>query len=189
MNFENDQYYQFSYLPSLIFKNNMKQPEMLQQLCANELCLKSMVLNDQQSLLNSICKSKDSVAINLYNECHVSKIVVGQQLLLPKDERLKNFDSLKEATNTLEEKLSHASVTFRQQQTLTLKKLLEKLHVHEAAIEFIEFQYYNKKFTDSILYAALIVLPDDSIPKYVPLFEEKQLTDLLNNPERLILHL
>ncbi len=181
MNLENDQYYQFSYLPSLIFKNNMKQPEMLQQLYANELCLKGMVLNDQQSLLNNIRKSKDSAVINLYNECHLNKIVVGQQLLLPKNERLKNFDSLEEATNALEEKLSYTSVAFRQQQTLTTRNISEKLQAHEVAIEFIKFQYYNKKFTDSVLYAALIILHGDSIPKYVPLFEEKQLADLLNS--------
>ena len=181
MNFENNQYYQFSYLPSLIFKNNVKQPEMLQQLYTNELSLKGMVLNDQQSLLKSIRKSKDSNAINLYNEWHVNKIVVGEQLLLPANERVKNFDSLKEATNKLEQKLSYASVAFRRQQTLTLKNILEKLHVHEAAIEFIKFQYYNKEFTDSVLYAALIVLPGDSVPKFVPLFEERQLADLLNS--------
>ncbi len=49
----------------------------------------------------------------------------------------------------------------------------------EAAIEFIKFNLYNKKFTDSIMYAALILLPGDSIPKFIPLFEEKQLAGLL----------
>jgi CHAT domain-containing protein len=181
INFENDQYYQFSYLPSLIYKYDLTQPELFQQLYANELILKGMVLNDQQSLLNSVRHSNDSAAINLYNEWHINKIMLGQQLLLQKNERLKNFDSLKEATNLLEQKLSYTSVAFRQQQMLTLKNISGKLRANKAAIEFIKFQYYNKKFTDSVLYAALIILPGDTVPKFVPLFEENQLVNLLSN--------
>jgi len=60
------------------------------------------------------------------------------------------------------------------------KQISEKLQQNEAAIEFIKFRYYNKKFTDSILYAALVLLPGDSVPKFVLLFEEKQLVNLLN---------
>ncbi|MBK9981597.1 MAG: CHAT domain-containing protein [Saprospiraceae bacterium] len=49
----------------------------------------------------------------------------------------------------------------------------------EAAVEFIHFHYYNPDITDSIMYAALILLPNDSIPHFVPLFEEKQLLALI----------
>jgi CHAT domain-containing protein/tetratricopeptide (TPR) repeat protein len=179
--FENDQYYQFSYLPSFVYHYNNKEPRLLQQLYEDELMLKGMVLKDQQSLLNNIRKSKDSTVINLYNKWRINKIIIGQQLLLPKNERLKDFDALNDKTIQLEQELSRTSAAFRQErQMLSVKNIADKLLSNEAAIEFIKFQYYNKKFTDSILYAALIVMPGDSIPKFVPLFEEKQLLRLLN---------
>ena len=181
LEFENDQYYQFSYLPSLIYKYDIKQPKLLQQLYANELALKGMVLNDQQSLLNSIRKSNDTAALNLYNEWRVNKIMLGKQLLLPKDERPGSFESLQETTTILEEKLSNISVAFRQQQQmLTAQQISEKLLQHAAAIEFVKFQLYSNRWTDTIVYAALIVLPGDSIPEFIPLFKETQLADLLN---------
>jgi len=178
--FENKQYYQFCYLPSLIFTGNITNPEILQQVYANELALKGMVLNDQQSLLNNIRKSNDSSALELYNKWRINKIILGKQLLLPVNERLSYLDSIQEATNQSEQALSRISVAFRQQQKIiTAKKISEKLTNGEAAIEFIKFNLYNKKFTDSIIYAAMIILPHDSVPAFIPLFEEKQLMNLL----------
>jgi hypothetical protein len=65
----------------------------------------------------------------------------------------------------MEQELSRVSAVFRQQQQiLTSKNISESLVWGEAAIEFFKFKYYNKDVTDSILYAALIILPGDSIP-------------------------
>ncbi|HEX5153109.1 MAG TPA: CHAT domain-containing tetratricopeptide repeat protein [Parafilimonas sp.] len=180
---ENDQYCQFSYLPSLIYKNNIAEPELLQQLYRNELALKGMVLNDQQRLLNSIRKSGDTFAIDLYNEWRINKAALGKQLLLPKEERSPGFDSLEKVTNRLEQNLSLASAAFRrQQQAITTKNISEKLFPGQAAIEFIKFRVYNRRWTDSVMYAALIILAGDSIPAFVPLFEEKQLMNVLSKP-------
>lgn len=51
----------------------------------------------------------------------------------------------------------------------------------EAAIEFIDFQYFNgKKWTDSIYYAALVLRKDMTAPVMVPLFEVTTLDSLSN---------
>jgi len=192
MIFLNNEYDQFSYLPSLILKKSVYQPDKLQQVYNNELILKGMVLNDQQNVLNAIRKSKDTLALQLYNEWHINKIIIGKQILLPRAERLPSFDSLREATNELEQKLSRSSASFRnqrQREDITSKRISERLAPHEAAIEFTRFNLYSKKFTDSIMYAAMLILPHDSIPKFIPLFEESQLTGLLNhftNSEKVI---
>jgi CHAT domain-containing protein len=197
-----NQYYQFCYLPSLLFTNRTMKPEIIQQVYTNELALKGMVLNDQQTVLNSIRKSNDKNALELYNEWRSNKIKIGNQLMQEMQERsykLKDIhskeqsvqtiqqhsndlDSIIGATNQMERELSHMSAAFRQQQErLTSKNISERLKPDEAAVEYMKFQYYNKKLTDSVLYAALIILAGDSIPKFVPLFEEKQLLNLLNN--------
>jgi CHAT domain-containing protein len=51
----------------------------------------------------------------------------------------------------------------------------------EAAIEFVSYRFYEKKQiqTDSIIYAALALLPHTDSPQFIPLFEEKQLAALL----------
>ncbi|WP_421796095.1 CHAT domain-containing protein [Haliscomenobacter sp.] len=65
----------------------------------------------------------------------------------------------------------------------------KSLHANAAAIEFVHFNYYNKSIqfpTDSVLYAALVLLPGTDAPEFIPLFEEKQLTTLLKtegNPQ------
>ena len=55
------------------------------------------------------------------------------------------------------------------------------LQQDEAAIEFVKFHLYNKKWTDSTMYAAYVLRKNDSIPVFVPLFEEKQLQQLFDS--------
>jgi CHAT domain-containing protein len=54
----------------------------------------------------------------------------------------------------------------------------------QAAVEFIAFKVFNKKWTDSTLYAALVLLPNDSLPDFIPLFEEKQLQSLMKTSSK-----
>lgn len=58
----------------------------------------------------------------------------------------------------------------------------DRLQPGEAVIEFVHYRYFTPKATDSIMYAALVLLSGDAAPRFVPLFEEKQLQRLLNRP-------
>lgn len=62
------------------------------------------------------------------------------------------------------------------------RDLVGALKPNTAALEFIHFNYYNPNPTDSILYAALLLLPNDTTPHFIPLLEERQLQSLLNRP-------
>lgn len=53
-----------------------------------------------------------------------------------------------------------------------------------AAIEFVHFTFSGHQTTDSTLYAALLLLPGANTPKFIPLFEEKQLASLLKTEGR-----
>ncbi|MDQ3843383.1 MAG: CHAT domain-containing protein [Bacteroidota bacterium] len=173
---------QFSYLPSLLFTQKSLQPSSLRQLYTHELTLKGMILEDQHKVLSSIRKSTDSTAMQLYEQWRSNKDFLGKQLLLPIKQRASDLDSLEEVTNQLEQQLSRSSTAFRSQQqsqSITLKDIAEKLSTGRAAIEFIRFPFFNRKWTDSTLYAALVLLPQDSVPRFIPLFEEKQLQHLL----------
>lgn len=56
----------------------------------------------------------------------------------------------------------------------------DHLRKGEAAVEFIHYHCYNPKKTDSIMYAALVLLPGDSCPHFIPLCEQRPLDNLLH---------
>lgn len=176
------QSYQFDFLPSLLFMEGTERSPLANKLYENVLTLKGMVLEDQQNVLNSIRKSGDSTVLLLYYKWRENKAFIGSQQLLPLDSRVPYLDSLENITNQLEQYLSRNSFAFRNQQSnkiIITNDVSKKLFKGQAAIEFLRFPLYNKKWTDSVMYAALVLLPDDSIARFVPLFEEKQLQRLL----------
>ena len=153
---------QFDYLPSLLFIQRAMQSSVVKQVYTNELALKGMILEDQKEVLNSIRKSGDSAVLQLYEQWQFNKAFIGNQLLLPLSKRIRYLDNLEETTNQLEQQLSLRAAAFRnhqQSQHISTNDISQKLHKGEAAVEFIRFHLFNKKWTDSTIYAALVLLP------------------------------
>lgn len=176
------QSYQFDFLPSLLFMEGKARSPLANKLFENVLALKGMVLEDQQDVLNSIRKSGDSTVLQFYYKWRENRAFIGLQHLLPLSSRVPYLDSLENITNQLEQYLSRNSSAFGNQQSnkaITATDVFQKLFKGQAAVEFVRFPLYNKKWTDSIFYAAIVLLPDDSIARFVPLCEEKQLQRLL----------
>ena len=87
---------------------------------------------------------------------------------------------LEAKANDLEKDLARTVAGFGQAlQQVKWQEVQTALKPAEAAIEFVSYRFYQKKQTDSILYAAFVLLPGTDAPKFIPLFEEKQLTALL----------
>ena len=173
---------QFQYLPSLLYLQKINRPEIVNRIYSNAIVLKSMVLFHQQQVYNSIRKSGDSSALNLYNLWRFNKGITGQQILLPVEKRLPGFDSLQNVTAHMEEQLSRISVSFRNNMLHHKEdagEILMHLSKDEAAIEFIRFRLFNNHWTDSIIYAALVLLPGEDNVIFIPLCEEKQLKKIL----------
>ncbi|MCU7548181.1 tetratricopeptide repeat protein [Chitinophagaceae bacterium LB-8] len=183
---------QFHYLPSVLLGQKNHQATLVKQVYENELALKGMVLEDQKGVLNSIRRSGDSIALQLYKEWLANKAFLGKQLLRPLKQRVSYLDSLEEATNALEQQLSRTTAAFRQQlqnQKIDVEDIAQKLQKGEAAVEFTSFRVYNirnsfrvynnRTWTDSVMYAALVLLPGDTTVHFLPLCEEKQLQRLL----------
>lgn len=85
----------FSYIPSFLFIQGINYPDFLRYVYINEMVLKGMVLQDQQIVLSNIRKSKDSTALNEYEQWRLYKAVIGKQLLLPIKEQVSYLDSLR----------------------------------------------------------------------------------------------
>lgn len=88
---------------------------------------------------------------------------------------------LEAKTNVLEKELTLKVTSFgRGLQQVQWKEVQQVLPPGEAAIEFVHYQFYKETSTDGTMYAALLLLPGDAVPKYIFLFEEKSLDSLLH---------
>ncbi|MCE7926633.1 MAG: CHAT domain-containing protein, partial [Haliscomenobacteraceae bacterium CHB4] len=94
--------------------------------------------------------------------------------------------NLEAKSEVLEKELSRSVAGFADaRREVTWDQVRDNLQKGEAAIEFTHFQYYDQKdrITDSTFYAALILLPSDTAPHYIPLFEQTQLSTLLSKTQ------
>ena len=89
---------------------------------------------------------------------------------------------MKIETESLEKELTRLSATFSEAKkslSVSWKEIQEQLKPNEVVIDLISFNYYNNKWTDSIMYGAFVIKKDSKFPKFINLFEEKQLSFLL----------
>lgn len=91
---------------------------------------------------------------------------------------------LEENSNSLEKNLALKIAGYDDvSKQLSWVDLKKKLRKEEALIEFVSFNLDFPVKTDSIMYVALILRPQDSVPIYIPLFEEKELTTAISQSQ------
>ncbi len=96
---------------------------------------------------------------------------------------------LEEIANMLEKDLARTVAGYGEaMRQVNWQEVQAALKPGEAAVEFVHYRYFDKKETDSTLYAALLLRPreigtgsGDEQLKFIPLFEEKQLSGLFQN--------
>lgn len=150
----------------------------------NSLLTKSLLLKSKINLQKAILQSKEANVINLYNNMNKKGQLLAKQYTLPINQRISNIEELEEEINGMEKELIKGTSKLS-----GLDKIIKKdinwidiqnsLNNNEAVLEFIHFNYYSNKWTDSTLYYALILRKGYKYPKAVPLFEEKQMQKIL----------
>jgi len=143
-----------------------------------QLFFKSLSLAETRNMLETAGNSRDSTIKNLFNEWRESKKFLSKQYSQPLSDRMPDLTGVETQTENLEKELNRKSSAFRNQQNdirISMNDVQKKLQQDEVAIEFVSFNLYNKKWTDSIIYAAYVLHKNDSVPQFVPLCEEKQL--------------
>ncbi len=147
-----------------------------------ELLVKNLSLRNQQYIKTSIEKSGDTLLQDKYEQFIEDKRYLTKLEELPGDKRPTSYEQLIVTTEALEKELVRQSTAFadaKKSLSVNWKQIQEKLKPNEIAIDLVAFNYYNKKWTDSIVYSAFVVGKDFKAPKYIPLFEQKQLEFLL----------
>ncbi|MEM1135905.1 MAG: CHAT domain-containing tetratricopeptide repeat protein [Bacteroidota bacterium] len=150
-----------------------KNKKLLAAVYNNTMSTKSLLLSSSIKVRNQILNSNDSSLISSYKEWTVKKETLTKVLAMG-NEQLKeaNIDpkKLEKEIEEVEKELSNRSKIFDQtahHQQNNWKEVKKSLQKDEVAIELIRYRHFNQSFTDSIVYAALIVKPDKRKPELV----------------------
>ncbi len=142
----------------------------------NALFLKGYLQNAVSQMRNLALS--DSISAELFLELQSQEAALAAEYSLPIADQ-QNVPKLKAGIDDLEKQVARIVSGFGEaRQQVTWQDVQRNLKSDEAAIEIVHFPI-DKMHTDSILYAALVIIPGDTEPEYIPLFEEKQLSNLL----------
>ncbi len=174
----------FQTIPSFSIRHP-EYNELIELNFDNTLLLKDLILNNRKAVFESLRKSKDSMLIHIFREWENTNKLLIKQYSLPLKDRVANFDSLVNEANKLESGLARQSKSFQESRELVNWKQIQKeLTKNDAIIEFTHFRYFeNPNWTDSIFYAAMVLRSEYESPKFILLFEEKELENLLLDTE------
>lgn len=149
----------------------------------NLISINNLSQRNRAQITKSINKTDNQSLKNKYKEFITNKIQLNKLNELPIEQRPENFNILIERTEQLEKELSKESISFSNYQnamSIKFEDVKNKLTNSEAALNLVSFRYFNKKATDTIIYAAFLIKKNSKFPKFISLFEEKQLEFLLN---------
>jgi len=97
-----------------------------------------------------------------------------------------NIKTLEEKAEALDKSLTQSSVAFKdlkEDLAINWQNVRDNLQPNEAAIEFVSFKIFDKKWTDTVQYAALVLRPGMNAPEWVPLCSEEDLQEILSRAE------
>jgi tetratricopeptide (TPR) repeat protein len=146
----------------------------------NLLKNKGLLLKSSTAMRNAILSSNDAKLIELFEKWIQVKQEIAKQYTMSIEERTANPEDLEKQANELERSLVRSSSEFSDfEKSLKVDWTSVKngLKEGEAAIEFTHFAHGR----DSVMYCAMIVTHNCDNPLMIPLFEEKQLQQLLGS--------
>lgn len=159
----------------------INKSEILRSVFNNTLFYKGFLLyaaNQFNKLLQA--DTLNSTTLDLFKSSHNQLSIEYSK---PFNQRnLPYLDSLKEKSNELEKALLSSVKGMRNVvRQIDWKELQSKLNPDEAAIEFVNYHISYKDSIDAVRYYALIILPDANSPLLVQIFNEMDLSKILNN--------
>lgn len=155
---------------------NTFNDSLIQSSFNSDLLLKSIGLQNITSLQNTLASSKDSTIQRKYGDY----LGLRKQITLESeksDSAREDISKLESQANDLEKDLMRLSPEFQKavkSNSITWQDVQKKLKPNEAAIEYTDFNFWDKRWTDSTYYAAYVIR-NTSGPKMIKLCELKQL--------------
>lgn len=167
-----------------VFRYRKTTPAVLQNNYNQQLFFKSVALAGTQNVINTIRTSSDTSIKRIFENWQANKSIIAKEYALPAASRRPQLKKIEQETERLEKELTRKSAAFRSNQNglqIKIKDVAKNLDEDEVAIEFVRFSVDNKRWTDSVMYAAYILNKKDSVPVFISLCEEKQLQKLFDS--------
>lgn len=172
-----------------------KSAPLLQELSYNAaLYLNGLLLYDSRQFRRAVQQSDDITLIRFYQNWITLK---EKRLKAAPDQQKTLLSSIELVEEQILQRLPKSSISSPIQR-VTWKEIKEKLLPQQAAITFVRYaDYYTGNNTDTDLpkdlihYAALIIRPNTSVPYFIHLGTETQLSKLINpnfSPSQLYSH-
>ena len=141
---------------------------------------KGLLLEESMLRQNSQYFSSPEIK-SAYDSLAYYKSELSKLLSLPVSKRL-NFDHLQQKSDEFEKQVLGRSKEYSdmtKKSMINLTSICGNIPEYGTSIEFTHFNFTTPYSADSIFYGALVLFPQDTTPCFIPLFEEKQLTALL----------
>jgi tetratricopeptide (TPR) repeat protein len=157
----------FEFYNSLVFKMKDNKPALLGDIYNNVIATKALLLSSSIKVKQRILSSNDTTLVNKYKEyVALKEFVTGIISMSPQQLKELNVDpkAIEKEIETIEKELSEKSEDFamddNKKRNITWKDIRNTLKPNEYAVELIRFRYFDKSFTDSVVYAAMIIAAD-----------------------------
>jgi len=165
-----------NHLPAIVYLTGRTD---ISSVIYNESALfsKGLLLNTERSIQDLLFESKDEEVIGKFKDLQLNKNLLVKFSNLEQEKRSINIDSLELAIRNQERELIDISETYgdyKRYLNVTWNDVQQKLNDNDLAIEFLSFETRN----DSVMYIALTLDKNDSIPKMFTLFEKKQIDSI-----------
>lgn len=170
----------FEFYDNLLAKRAKNDPGAIALMYNNKLLTKPLLAGSTQKIRNAIDQTKDSTLIKSYNNWIEQKNYLIKVLAMSNEQQKEaNADpkKIQKGIEDLEKVLSRRSDIFEsKQQETTWIDVQKNLKMGEVAVELIRYTYFDKAFTDSVVYAALVLFPNEQkAPKFIPIPESGKL--------------
>lgn len=172
----------FEFFNSLALKLKDQDASMIGQMYDYELATKALLLSNSIKVRQRILTSGNKNLIDKFNLWNDKKELFTKALSYSEEQlKSESIDPVRLETEieTLEKELSASSEEFArsfENKTFRWKDVKKVLKENEAAVEVLRFRHYANGFTDSVIYAALIVSgKTTSNPELVVLPNGKQM--------------
>ncbi len=179
MHFINKNYFDLESSNSLAITS--KSEPLYAEGLQTELDFKGIVLQNSKDLFSIINQNSDSDLKQLVDQFITTRNQLS--VLYKKNAPSKEVDSALAIFDKQEQQLIQLSPEYQQMvknRNVQWQQVQQKLQSNEAAIEFVDFQYWDKRWTDTTMYAAFLLLPKGQ-PQMVALCNKKLLEQRIND--------
>jgi len=166
---------------ALLYKN--KFSNITTYVFDNTLTNKGILLKSGTAMRTAVLNSNDTTLINKFKEWTLLNKQIAHLYSTEINKRYQDPKELEDKATLIERDLVSSSQefsSFNETQNTKWKNVQASLNPNEAAIEFINFDFHNKNWTDTTYYCALLLKPNNNYPEMIPLFTESEYNNCIN---------